>query len=342
MLTEEQAYIVLCSLTTMVSKKSSPKSSVRHKQAFSTSKSSRDSKSASGTKQSAAPVKQSELRKKWKAYLAENTWECDDTFEHPVCATHTQTLNQSEVLQRKMGTVKLQRKELGPLRYQLVYNPNSKLYNQKWFAAVDVDKLILKKAEIMRIERAGGTTRETRNSRKGMPESGPYKKSTTIILPLTPLRTIRLWTKYPGGGNMYVAMSNSTTPACCISEKVTPDQLRDLISPDTKWLDLRSVAVRALEVHGGLITHNKLVTQHLARAVERLPEEGESFTPGLRAYEKWMEKLASYDLGASSLDENSLTSRRVKQYAPPYIVPNDDPACTATICYGFGTYYGEA
>jgi len=147
---------------------------------------------------------------------------------------------------------------------------------------------------------------------------------------------------------------NVTIWDACMLYCLERGDLADLCTEGRMWLDIKTVAVRALRKHGGFTAHkSRIIERRQAEydyMVEHNLKEHDKLSPGLTDFMREMTDgyMGSYGSSLSREEqkkrddeEKDRRRRQVKQYAPLYHLCMDDYGCEWQWCHGFGSYLSE-
>ncbi|KZV66697.1 hypothetical protein PENSPDRAFT_636718 [Peniophora sp. CONT] len=268
------------------------------------------------------------LKKEWEDRLRATQWAVDPTFKH---ASDVDTITKTRAM--SMGTPKLSQLELGTLRYEQRpsrqgQNRPMHLYN---YAAV----LTLIEARVPFLgppKEPKAVPRDDHLHPKDPPLIDHEYIPPPDVHPADPAPEDIIWE----GENIDVP--NLLLEDAMLLYCLNKEDLAHL-TRKSKWLDLKTVAVLALRVHGGLRRHNEIVVarrketrQFVEDELQRTKFKSEGQPSG--HYSKYLEKVLDerpdeYYLPEECREFNPMKykgswGRQVKQFVPLRRVSGDE------------------
>ncbi|KAK7049374.1 hypothetical protein VNI00_005975 [Paramarasmius palmivorus] len=261
-------------------------------------------------------IKQDQLNRKkhWRKYVTDHQWSGKPAHKHK---KGTKTLCKTKAAELDVLGTKLTSNELGILKYEIrTFNPPGMFFlaKKKLYSKSDVVELAKLKAQTL-----GVTGAPSSNPGSNDNEDKTIKKHEYESVPGDPPADEIIWK----GEHLWYFDVNIKD--ACLTYCLKPKDLTDLVSKEGR-LDLQSVAVRALEVHGGLKRHNGIVIQRRKGDQEALEVLGHH--EPLQPYSQELRELLEQEYGQNSWAYNIGNSpprptqeerrRTVLQYGPVY------------------------
>ncbi|VDB84925.1 unnamed protein product [Peniophora sp. CBMAI 1063] len=263
-----------------------------------------------------------ELKKEWEKRVQASQWRVDPTFRHP---SGVQTITQTDALHR--GTPRLNRTELGTLQYeqrrsQKDVHRRIHLYNLQAVLA-----LLDRRNEALGLPLELDEPTTTRDDH--LHPKDPPLIDHDYIPPLDAHQDD------PAPKDIIWEGEHIDEPNLLLEDALLLYCLekRDVqrLTAQSKWLDLKTVAVLALRLHGGLRKHNEIIVERRQSTREFIEEElhrtkFKSERQPSGRYSKYLEdvlKRRPIDVAGPSTtmepvadEDKSIWRRQVKQFAP--------------------------
>ncbi|KAK7049368.1 hypothetical protein VNI00_005969 [Paramarasmius palmivorus] len=297
-------------------------------------------KAATGTN---TPTK-TELKKKWAEHIANNQWKRDRTFFHP---DKVRTVTQGDAQCLDDVKPRLKPEELATLPHERRISPASG-HEMKLYSVSDVRRLIRERAIALKLPiSVPKPSLCTLNPEADNLLGRLSYRSKALVRHLyvpppgssdqDPVPEDIIWEGEHVWGDFGIEVHDA-----CLLYCLKPEDLKEFTEA-SRWLDIRSVAVQALEVHGGLTKHNQIIIERRKKDMKTIEELGQArkyqdekplvdYSKGLRDFlksplmpnpEEFMQERQ-----AISREEMLLRKRRtVKQYGPIVYVGMDDYGC---------------
>ncbi|KAK7049371.1 hypothetical protein VNI00_005972 [Paramarasmius palmivorus] len=274
--------------------------------------------------------RKAEGKQRWQEYVTNNEWQ-GTNHKHP---ENTHTIRKGEAT--KLTKPKLKSKELDTLPHETRIIPGGSNFDKsmKLYSLSAVRQLARRRAEVLGVPLVWAAWIK-------LPAPAPVDKGLIIKHGYTPPAAASPEDPPPnqiiwGGEHLFNGLDIGVEDAC-LTYCLEPKDIDDLKS-ESGLFDLRSVAVRALEIHGGLNKHNAIVVKQRnddKRVIAEIRKRNLFLADGqpLRSYSqrlrKELEALTNDDDDWGTNDmppEIPIEKRRrmVLQYGPVWVSVGQD------------------
>ncbi|KAK7049372.1 hypothetical protein VNI00_005973 [Paramarasmius palmivorus] len=267
---------------------------------------------------------EAERKEEWQKYVTNNQWRGPTSYVHregerTIAKTHATKLTKPQLKSDELCTLP---HEIRPVR------PTGKDFDvpMKLYSYSDVKRLAELRAQTLRIDLVWTADLESRWNESVLIRKREY----TRVSPDDPSVNEIIWK----GEHLWSFGVN--VDDACLTYCLEPYDVADLVSKND-WLDLKSVAVRALEIHEGLKRHNEIVVNKRKadkNTVEASYQSLKGYSRGLRQFLDNLHEEASqyypdHDPRRPTKEERR---RTVLQYGPVWMQCEDDH-CTEWVWY---------
>ncbi|KAK1224805.1 hypothetical protein PQX77_012289 [Marasmius sp. AFHP31] len=274
-----------------------------------------------------------EMKRRWTTWTEENIWAQQEGFRHP---EGTWTVSQGNALKLNNVKPRLKLEDLRTLPYQTTLNKEGR--TMYLYDSGQVEDLIRRRAEACGYDVPMPSYAGMKIGDAPVCVSPPVKpKIDHRYVPIESDPKDIIWEGQHVSSGVSVRVEDA-----CILYPVKPSELEDLTA-HSPWLDVKTVAMRAAQLRGGVHKCNKLTAQKrrsAVRALEASRSNGplEHFSPSLMEYFEWAadaEDIYGDWKPRLTIEEDAdQRSRTVQQYYP-IEAGYDNPE------YGCGRYWAE-